>query len=89
MYCFNYAMYITVKQTICRRKKMENGTVKWFNPRRGYGFLTGEDEIDYFVHHSNIEMEGFRTLKEGQSVTFEIGEDNDKRNIAVQVKVIE
>lgn len=68
---------------------MENGTVKWFNPRRGYGFLTGEDEIDYFVHHSNIEMEGFRTLKEGQSVSFEIGEDDEKRNIAVQVKVIE
>lgn len=68
---------------------MENGTVKWFNPRRGYGFLTGEDEIDYFVHHSNIEMEGFRTLKEGQPVSFEIGEDNEKRNIAVQVKVIE
>lgn len=68
---------------------MENGTVKWFNPRRGYGFLTGEDEMDYFVHHSNIEMEGFRTLKEGQPVTFEIGEDSEKRNIAVQVKVIE
>lgn len=68
---------------------MENGIVKWFNPRRGYGFLTGEDEMDYFVHHSNIEMEGFRTLKEGQPVTFEIGEDNEKRNIAVQVKVIE
>lgn len=68
---------------------MENGIVKWFNPRRGYGFLTGEDEMDYFVHHSNIEMEGFRTLKEGQPVTFEIGEDNEKRNIAVQVKAIE
>lgn len=68
---------------------MENGTVKWFNPRRGYGFVTGDDETDYFVHYSNIEMDGFRTLKEGQPVSFEIGEDSKRRNIAVQVKIKE
>jgi len=48
---------------------MEYGTVKWFNARRGYGFLTGEDGNDYFVHHSNIVMDGFRTLRSGQAVT--------------------
>jgi len=48
------------------------GTVKWFNDKKGFGFITPEDgSEDLFVHHTNITAEGFRTLKEGQRVEFE------------------
>jgi CspA family cold shock protein len=54
---------------------MARGTVKWFSDRKGYGFITPEDGgEDLFVHHSNIEMEGFRTLREGQTVDYEASE---------------
>ena len=53
---------------------MNNGTVKWFNGTKGYGFITGEDEKDYFVHFSAINVDGFKTLDEGQAVTFDIEE---------------
>lgn len=48
------------------------GKVKWFNDKKGYGFITGEDGKDVFVHHSAIQGEGFRTLAEGQEVEFEV-----------------
>jgi CspA family cold shock protein len=51
---------------------MPTGTVKWFRNEKGYGFITGEDGQDVFVHFSAIEMEGFKTLEEGQKVTFEV-----------------
>jgi len=51
---------------------MAKGTVKWFNDTKGYGFVTGEDGTDAFVHHSDIEGEGFKTLVEGEAVTFEL-----------------
>ena len=55
--------------------KTLEGTVKWFNDAKGYGFLTPkEGEKDLFVHMSEIQMEGFKTLKEGQKVEFEKGE---------------
>lgn len=50
-----------------------NGTVKWFNESKGYGFISREDGADLFVHFSNIVGGGFRTLKEGQAVTFTEG----------------
>lgn len=50
---------------------MKNGTVKWFNPEKGFGFITVEGENDVFVHYSNIKAEGFKTLEEGQKVTFD------------------
>lgn len=53
---------------------MNNGTVKWFNGTKGYGFITGEDDKDYFVHFSAINVDGFKTLDEGQAVTFDIEE---------------
>ena len=53
---------------------MEKGTVKWFNSEKGYGFISREDGDDVFVHFSAIEMDGFKTLEEGQNVQFEIVE---------------
>jgi CspA family cold shock protein len=53
---------------------MARGTVKWFNETKGFGFITGEDGKDVFVHYSSIEGDGFRTLAEGQSVTYEVEE---------------
>jgi CspA family cold shock protein len=51
---------------------LPNGVVKWFSNRKGYGFIEQEDGEDIFVHHSAINMSGFRTLSEGDRVTFEI-----------------
>ena len=53
---------------------MQPGTVKWFNAEKGFGFITGEDGNDVFVHFSAIQSDGFKTLEEGQSVTFNVGE---------------
>lgn len=49
-----------------------NGTVKWFNAEKGYGFVTTEDGEDVFAHFTQIQKEGFRTLEEGQSVSFDV-----------------
>jgi CspA family cold shock protein len=51
---------------------MEQGTVKWFNDAKGFGFLSRADGDDVFVHHSAIKSEGFRSLKEGQAVEFDV-----------------
>ena len=51
---------------------MTSGVVKWFNPDKGYGFIARPDGEDVFVHFSAIQMEGFKTLAEGQIVEFEI-----------------
>ena len=48
------------------------GTVKWFNEKKGYGFIEREGDEDVFVHHSAIQGDGFKTLQEGQKVTFEV-----------------
>jgi CspA family cold shock protein len=55
---------------------MNTGTVKWFDAKKGYGFVadSASTDKDYFVHFSEIQTDGFRTLEEGQKVTFEIGE---------------
>ncbi|MEC7860110.1 MAG: cold-shock protein [Pseudomonadota bacterium] len=50
------------------------GTVKWFNDDKGFGFVEREDGPDVFVHHTSIQMEGFKTLKEGQKVTMEVSQ---------------
>lgn len=55
---------------------MQQGTVKWFNAEKGYGFITVEGGEDVFVHFSAIQEDGFKTLEEGQRVSFEIVEGN-------------
>jgi len=52
--------------------RMAEGTVKWFNADKGYGFISREDGDDLFVHFSEIQSDGFKTLDEGQAVTFEV-----------------
>jgi CspA family cold shock protein len=51
---------------------MTKGTVKWFNESKGYGFITAEDGTDVFAHYSAIQANGFKTLNEGDAVSFEI-----------------
>ncbi len=63
---------------------MPKGTVKWFNDKKGYGFITPEEGDDVFVHHSSIQGEGFKTLREGEEVEFEIV-DGDKGKQATNV----
>ncbi len=62
------------------------GTVKWFNGNKGYGFITKDDGGDIFVHFSAIEMDGFKTLSEGQRVEFEV-EEGPKGPQATKVTV--
>jgi len=66
---------------------MANGVVKWFNEKKGYGFIEQEGGPDVFVHHSGINSEGFRSLKEGDQVTFEI-EQGQKGPAAINVTVV-
>ncbi len=66
---------------------MAKGTVKWFNDKKGFGFLSREDGDDVFVHHTSIQAEGFKTLREGQEVEFEV-QDGPKGPQAVNVKAL-
>ena len=68
---------------------MQQGTVKWFNAGKGYGFISDEEGKDVFVHYSEINMEGFKTLEDGALVEFEVGEGNDGRPQAKNVRKIE
>lgn len=64
---------------------MLKGTVKWFNKEKGFGFLTSDEGNDYFVHFTGIVGDGFRSLEEGQAVSFEVAEGK-KGPMAVDVK---
>ena len=64
---------------------MANGTVKWFDDRKGFGFIEQEDGTDVFVHYTNIEGTGFRSLNEGERVTFDV-EEGKKGPTATNVK---
>ena len=64
------------------------GTVKFFDRTKGWGFITDENKNDVFVHYSNIQMEGRKSLNQNDIVDFEIGEGKDGRTQAVNVKVV-
>jgi len=70
-----------------KRKEMKRGTVKWFNAQKGYGFITAEDGTDVFVHYSGINAEGFKTLMEGQEVTYDV-QNGSKGAQAVNVAIV-
>ena len=53
---------------------MATGTVKWFNDSKGFGFITSDEGTDVFVHHSDIQGDGFKTLAEGETVSFDLAE---------------
>jgi CspA family cold shock protein len=65
----------------------KTGTVAWFNDRKGFGFITGEDGMDVFVHYQEIERDGFQTLNVGERVSFELA-DEEKGPKALAVTVL-
>ena len=64
---------------------MTTGKIKWFNPTKGYGFIEQEGSKDIFLHVSALEQAGIETLKEGEEIEFEIGENKGREN-AINVK---
>lgn len=65
------------------------GKVKWFDSRKGFGFIAGDDGNDLFFHYSAIQMDGFKRLRSGQAVEFDASADAEGRSLAVNVKAVE
>lgn len=64
-----------ISSKVCKEKHVATGKVKWFNEKKGFGFIVPDDASeDVFVHHSKIAAEGFRTLNEGQAVEYEVAQ---------------
>ena len=67
--------------------EQNKGTVKWFDNKKGYGFITPSNgEKDLFVHHTSLQMDGFKTLSEEQQVSYEVG-DSDRGPVATNVTI--
>ena len=66
---------------------MPTGKIKWFNPTKGYGFIEKEGDKDVFLHVSALEEAGITTLKEGEEISFDIGENKGKEN-AINIKKV-
>jgi CspA family cold shock protein len=75
---------VSAVQLIKEVRVLAQGTVKWFSEKKGYGFITEEDGRDVFVHYSSIDMPGFKTLAEGEQVSFEV-EESDRGPMAKNV----
>jgi len=71
------------------REEKHVGKVVWFDAKLGYGFISRPEEKDLFVHWSDIETEGFKTLKKGQEVAFSIGLNNKKEPKATEVVIVQ
>lgn len=80
--------YVTLSDTINIKRFFMKGQVKWFDSKKGYGFITGENGKEIFVHFSGIMSDGFKSLNEGQQVEFEVG-SGAKGEQAVNVQVVE
>lgn len=65
---------------------MATGKVKWFNTQKGFGFVTGDDGVDAFIHHSEIQGEGFKDLAEGQEIEYDVV-DSDKGPRAANIRI--
>ena len=65
------------------------GTVKWFEVRKGFGFITDEEGVDWNVHFSSINMDGFKKLRPGQTVSFTTEDDDHGRSAAKDVTILE
>ena len=93
MYCISkpYRLKVSFGKDLWALKegefKMATGTVKWFNEKKGYGFIKQDEGPDVFVHHSGINMSGFKTLREGEQVSFDI-EEGQKGPSAKNVTVV-
>ena len=85
--CFRSDAETRPPESETRARIMATGTVKFFNAQKGYGFISREDGPDVFVHFSNIEGNGYRSLDEGQQVEFEIGQGR-KGDEALKVKAL-
>jgi cold shock protein len=72
---------------LSKEEVLPEGTVKWFSNEKGYGFIAREGAEDVFVHHSQIQAEGYRSLTEGQRVEFEV-EQGDKGLQAKNVQIV-
>ena len=66
---------------------MQNGTVKWFNDSKGFGFISQENGDDVFVHHTEIQSEGFKSLSEGDKVEFEVEKGQKGKKASNVVKI--
>jgi CspA family cold shock protein len=75
------------EQCACKEKHVAQGTVKWFNAEKGFGFIAVDGGQDVFVHYSAIQAEGYRSLDEGQRVEFEVTQ-GQKGPQADQVRIV-
>jgi cold shock protein len=72
---------------VMESEQKQSGKVKWFNDQKGYGFIARENDADVFVHHTAIQMEGFRTLHEGEYVMYDLMDGNKGPQAANVVRV--